>query len=374
MKIFYKSIILFWSILLFLSCNSVDDLSKGEDEELIYKYVKHKNNRVASLIMDDVQYNDWVKNNIFKSDVEKVMKLTKDIYKEFPDKYDFIILLLNEYETPKSLETTSATGDGFFKPVSNDINGIGCIIAQCTNPIYSNSYLFGSSEGKLKGVLHLGNRRLIKNGPILHELMHHWGNHALETESVSEFGNNISSFPTGKNNGSHWGFTGGNVNGQLGGFIQSTLKENDDSTYSVDKFQPIRHINNYHAPYNELELYLAGLIPIDSVKDFDVFKNITSFTSGSIFSKKYRFKASSRITYTSESLKELLGKRIPDVNDSQKNFKILLMVISNNILTNEEFNQIDSDTEWFHKKEFDNLPEYNFYEATKGKGSITIGY
>ena len=374
MKIFYKSIILFWSILLFLSCNSVDDLSKGEDEELIYKYEKHKNNRVASLIMDDVQYNDWVKNNIFKSDAKKVMKLTKDIYKEFPDKYDFIILLLNEYETPKSLETTSATGDGFFKPVSNDIDGIGCIIAQCTNPIYSNSYLFGSSEGKLKGVLHLGNRRLIKNGPILHELMHNWGNHALETESVSEFGNNISSFPNGKNNGSHWGFTGGNVNGQLGGFIQSTLKVNDDSTYSVDKFQPIRHINNYHAPYNELELYLAGLIPIDSVKDFDVFKNITSFTSGSIFSKKYRFKASSRITYTSESLKELLGKRIPDVNDSQKNFKILLMVISNNILTNEEFNQIDADAEWFHKKEFDNLPEYNFYEATKGKGSITIGY
>ena len=40
----------------------------------------------------------------------------------------------------------------------------------------------------------------------------------------------------------------------------------------------------------------------------------------------------------------------------------------------ETFNQIDSDTEWFHKKEFDNLPEYNFYEATKGKGSITIGY
>ena len=375
MKIFYKSIILFWSILLFFSCNSVDDLSKGEDEELIYKYEKHKNNRVASLIMDDVQYNDWVKNNIFKSDAKKVMKLTKDIYKEFPDKYDFIILLLNEYETPKSLETTSATGDGFFKPVSNDIDGIGCIIAQCTNPIYSNSYLFGSSEGKLKGVLHLGNRRLIKNGPILHELMHNWGNHALETESVSEFGNNISSFPNGKNNGSHWGFTGGNVNGQLGGFIQSTLKVNDDSTYSVDKFQPIRHINNYHAPYNELELYLAGLIPIDSVKDFDVFKNITSFTSsGSIFSKKYRFKASSRITYTSESLKELLGKRIPDVNDSQKNFKILLMVISNNSLTNEEFNQIDADAEWFHKKEFDNLPEYNFYEATNGKGSITIGY
>ena len=50
------------------------------------------------------------------------------------------------------------------------------------------------------------------------------------------------------------------------------------------------------------------------------------------------------------------------------------MVISNNILTNEEFNQIDADAEWFHKKEFDNLPEYNFYEATNGKGSITIGY
>ena len=62
--------------------------------------------------------------------------------------------------------------------------------------------------------------------------MHHWGNHALETESVSNYGNNISSFPFGRNNGSHWGFTGGNVNGQLGGFIQSTLQEYDDSIYS----------------------------------------------------------------------------------------------------------------------------------------------
>jgi len=42
MKIFYKSIILFWSILLFLSCNSIDDLSNGEDEELIYNYEKQK--------------------------------------------------------------------------------------------------------------------------------------------------------------------------------------------------------------------------------------------------------------------------------------------------------------------------------------------
>ncbi len=377
MKIFYKSIILFWSILLFLSCNSIDDLSNGEDEELIYNYEKHKNNRVATLIMNDEQYNDWVENNTFKKNKSNLIKLTKDIYKEFPDKYDFIILLLNESKTPKSLETESAKGEGSFQPVSNDINGIGCIIAQCTNPIYSNSNLFGSSEGKLKGVIHLGNRKLIKNGPILHELMHHWANHALETESVSNYGNNISSFPFGRNNGSHWGFTGGNVNGQLGGFIQSTLQEYDDSTYSVNKFEPVRHINDYHAPYNELELYLAGMLPIDSVKDFDVFKNITSlslYAIGSASNKRMRFKASSRTTYTSEYLKELLGKRIPDVNDSQKNFKILLMVISNNSLTNEEFNQIDADAEWFHKKEFDNLPEYNFYEATKGKGSITIGY
>ena len=96
MKIFYKSIILFWSILLFFSCNSIDDLSKEEDEELIYKYEKHKNNRVASLIMDDEQYNDWVENNTFRKNKSNLIKLTKDIYKEFPDKYDFIILLLNE--------------------------------------------------------------------------------------------------------------------------------------------------------------------------------------------------------------------------------------------------------------------------------------
>ena len=76
-----------------------------------------------------------------------------------------------------------------------------------------------------------------------------------------------------------------------------------------------------------------------------------------------------------------LGKRIPDVNTSQKHFKILELIITNKTLTEDEWEVFDQDAEWFgYKGSDENLVGnahkfmYNFYEATKGKGSITIGY
>ena len=83
---------------LILSCNSIDDLSKGG--KLIYKYEKHKNNRVASLIMDDNQYNEWVKNYEY----DDLKELIKDIYKVFPNEYDIILLIINEDSLLSSFE------------------------------------------------------------------------------------------------------------------------------------------------------------------------------------------------------------------------------------------------------------------------------
>ena len=392
MKIFYKSIILFWIILLFLSCNSIDDLSKGE--KLIYKYEKHKNNRVASLIMDDNQYNEWVKNYEFRNDDEKLKELIKDIYKVFPNEYDIILLIINEDSLLSSFEANGIKIKASNKSISNKIQGIGMSLRG--GPVrFDRGYQYGSGMHMLKNIIHQNTNVSFKDGPMLHELMHNWANYCIKSEGLYEAGSNLTSFPIGKyiydsNNvliggAAHWGFTGGNICGHLGGFKQSSLEDLGNNTYRVDRFS--MHNNTYSnsgilragTPYNELELYLAGMIPIDSVKDFDVFKKITSLK---LKGSKFEFVSSSRTTYSTESLLDSLGKRIPDFKTSQKHFKMLEIIITNKPLTEDEWEVFDKDAEWFaYKGSDENLVGndfhkfmYNFYEATKGKGSITIGY
>ena len=204
----------------------------------------------------------------------------------------------------------------------------------------------------------------LKYGPALHEVAHSWANFALATHSVNAPGSNISSFEYG----SHWGFTGGSTKGQLGGFKQSSLIEHGNNLYTVEPFGPNANGGN-GIPYNELELYLMGMIPISSVSNFDMFTDITSFTTSLT---AYDFTASTRTTYTPESLEDQLGARVPSSGNSQKDFKLLIVVLTDNPLTEEEWNRVDATAEWFSKKGDDGTSLYNFWEATNGAGSITI--
>ena len=100
-----------------------------------------------------------------------------------------------------------------------------------------------------------------------------------------------------------------------------------------------------------------------------MFSDITSLI---VSQTAYDFTASTRTTYTPESLEELLGKRVPNHNNSQKNFKLLIVVLTDNPLTEEEWNRVDATAEWFSRKGDDGTNSYNFWEATSGVGSITI--
>ena len=122
-------------------------------------------------------------------------------------------------------------------------------------------------------------------------------------------------------------------------------------------------------PYNELELYLMGMLPISSVPAFDMFTDITSLT---IENATYEFSASARTTYDTEALIDLLGERSPSFEDSQKDFTTLVVVITESPLTNDEWSRVDATAEWFSKREDDGTGLYNFWEATNGFGSITI--
>ena len=112
-----------------------------------------------------------------------------------------------------------------------------------------------------------------------------------------------------------------------------------------------------------------GMIPVSSVANFDMFTDITSLA---VNSSTFDFTASTRTTYTPESLEELLGQRVPSAGSSQKDFKLLVVVITDDPLSDDEWDKVDATAEWFSKKEDDGSSLYNFWEATNGVGSITI--
>jgi len=334
-------------LLIFVAC---EDEAPSDADNTIHEFELHSNNRVSSLLMTESEYSDWINNDGF-TDSGMRIPLINDVYNKFPDEYDFIFFVLNEPSIPANLYYY-----GMLIGVSNNVQGIG-------KSIYDYSSDYGSS-GKLKAVMQLTGLEYLKYGPALHELAHQWANFALPTHSVDAPGTNLTSYLYG----SHWGFTGGSTKGQLGGFKQSTLIDNGNNSYTVEEFGPFANGGN-GIPYNELELYLMGMIPISSVSNFDMFTDITSLA---VNTSTFDFTANTRTTYTPQSLEELLGQRDPSIDNSQKDFKLLVVVITDSPLSDDEWNKVDATAEWFSKKEDDGTSLYNFWEATNGVGSITI--
>ena len=112
-----------------------------------------------------------------------------------------------------------------------------------------------------------------------------------------------------------------------------------------------------------------GMIPVSEVADFDMFANITSLD---IVSSTFNFIAENRTTFSPESLIELLGQREPSFEDSQKDFKILAVVLTDHSLSEEEWTKVDATVEWFSNPGDDGTYLYNFWEATRGNGTVTI--
>lgn len=304
----------------------------------------HQNNRVASLLMSPDEYTNWISNDEFNTPAVREA-LFQDIYQKFEDEFDFVFLILNGDDKPSNLPF------GQLIQVSNDVAGIGL------NP-FDNSSSYGSS-GKLKAVMHLTRRDYLRSGPSLHELMHNWGNFGIDTEGTFNGTDFFRFIP-------HWGVTGGSSKGQLGGFSQKTLIDNGSGSYSVEPFNSFANGGN-SIPYNQMELYTMGMIPLTDVEDFDVFTGI----SNTNFSEDpYTFDATEKTTYTASSLETLLGQRVPSSITSQKDFRALIIVLTDSPLTTEQWDVVDDNSEKFSRTSSDFSGLSNFWEATNGLGTL----
>lgn len=279
------------------------------------------------------------------------------IYEVFKDDFDFITLLYNQ------VDRAAAGGPfGTFATAQNKVGGIGQNVMSDAAARES-SARFGSA-GKLKGVLSLFTIDSLVRGPALHELAHCCGNFIISSTGYV----------------AHWGYTGGSSAGQLGGFTQSSLVVNqlqgpNSPQYIVDDFGLVANGGN-SVPYNDLELYLMGFIPAAQVQPFDVFTGISDAVrdvlqvaaDGKVI---IRFNATKRERWTIEKIIDEHGVRSPSAADSQKDFTMLVVLVSAGVPTAKQFDTADEGAENIGRNQDDGNPNYySFWEATGGRANM----
>ena len=287
-----------------------------------------------------------------------VEKYSARFYEHFSDEFDFLMFVSN-LDHIYNLDPEWCSSLARYHPVKNDVQGLG-------QPIISDND-WGSAE-KLQGVIHFayndtysyGRQSLLTGGVGLHELIHRWANNSVPTI-----------YPY------HWGFC--SANGHLGGFDIANLVELGGGQYTAGRFNEGHH-TAVTGLYSPIELYLAGFIPPEEVPDLWVAEDgkwlrdegghIVRANSG------YMIFTASRIrTYTIEDIIAEHGPRIPDHSQAQKDFRaaVILLINEDYPVKRQNLESLSDDVSWLSYPGQDETDQYNFYEATGGRGTITMG-
>ncbi len=290
---------------------------------------------------------------------DKVDILTQKVYEKFEDAFDFVVLLYNV----GNMEEIAGEIAGEFVHISNSVQGIG-------QDIFDDTADFGS-HGRVKGCIQLSSRRQVK-GSFLHEIMHNWGALDFGQQCVDIDGN------SDRDTGGHWGIS--SINGLLGGFDVNTLERNVDGISNKYKaycsltdwcFFTVNSSSYAYAPF---ELYLMGFIPPEEVPNIHYFTDVKGSKSENP-SKNGIFYAEEEHVLTIEDIIARFGPRIPDCNNSQKNFNVLLIVVTKDAVNDREWGLIESDVRGMQNQGSSGFlyGNMNFYEATGGRGTLTFG-
>jgi hypothetical protein len=312
----------------------------------------HKNKRLVSFRVSQGELESWNRDNY---DLAK--SYTQSIYSYFDDKFDVILFIVN---SPKKPEATDYYGK--LVSIKNETLGLGL-------DLFDKSYEYGS-QGKLKAILHLPAISLIRKGPSLHEFSHMFANYILDGKAIN--------YKTGKEQDmrSHWGFIGsgkGKYGGQLGGFSPAYLKELGGNVWKVEGGFGVNANGGNSLPYSPLELYLMGFSD-KNIVDGDIIY----FTSLRPYDKTLNEEQKKDLyfygTKNSISIEQLVkdkGERVPSFSQSQKQFRILSVLLTSEKVSDVEWEETDEALRLLCLEGDDKDDSiFNFWEATKGVGSL----
>lgn len=268
-----------------------------------------------------------------------LLDFSNKVYAKYADKADFIFLVMNRAEKP------AGASDGIYASAKNDTKGLGLDAFDWTAQ-------FGSA-GKLQGVMYFPYRSAVSEGPSLHELAHRWGNYAVETDLPS-----------------HFGFS--SAGRQLGGFDDATLKSLGGNQYQASitgrkGFGTYANGGN-SVGYSDVELYLMGLLPPSEVQPFHVATGAQwiDVAAGT-------FSATTMTAQTVDDIIKQHGARTPDHTASQKEFHVLTVLVSTTTPTESDLKAVAEQVGPFaHAGSDGNAYRMNFYEATRGKGTLQV--
>ena len=310
---------------------------------------------------------------------DKIKTITQEIYRHVNDRYDFIFLITNNKTKPVEVSYS-----GVFLKVQNDVQGIG-------DPLYDNTASYGS-DGKLKGIMHFAYRSAITRGPTLHEISHYWANKfRFDAQSDGSDGYYLGA-------GAHWGYTGFyGGKGQLGGFdaAQGNFQSENKSfthngtawnLYSADYFGTNANGGN-GIPYNDVELYLMGMLPKSEVKDLLIPQpwgralednELQEVKDQGIYQPGRRYFLATdmlRKSWSDVLSEHQIPDRKPASTDSQKTFRILTVLLDTQIPKSYAVKIVSHHIESLaYRGDDHDEHNYNFWEATRGVGSLVVNH
>lgn len=268
------------------------------------------------------------------------------LYSRFEDVFDFIMFFSNLDDFD---EHEHAHYYGVYSSVRNDTAGVGL------RTFYDNRY--GSAE-TLKGVIHYPYNRALRSGPSLHEILHAWANYTIPTAV-----------------GAHWGFS--SANGQLGGFDIGNLVELGDNRYAAGQFGTFANGGNRPA-YSPIELYFAGYIPPEEVADLWVAADGEWVVEDGDLVRTEDghgiFTANDVRTYSIEDIVAKAGPRTPSMAEAQWHFRVAVVLLTDDDhpATDEQLALLSDHAAWFSLPARDESHLHNFFEATGGRGTVTM--
>ena len=268
-------------------------------------------------------------------------------YAHFADEFDFLMFFSNLDDIA---DHEDAPYFGVYSAVSNDVDGIG------RARFYDSRY--GSAE-RLKGAIHFPYNRALLYGPSPHELQHAWSNYAVPTAV-----------------GGHWGFS--SADGQLGGFDFADLAELGNGRYAAGWFGTIANGGNGPA-YSLIELYFAGYVAPEEVPDLWVAEDgawlvedgdVVRTDDGQAI-----FAASDVRTYSMDDIVAENGNRVPAMSEAQWHFRVaaILLTDDDHPATTAQLDLLSEHAASFTERGSDGRDRlHNYYEATAGRGSVTM--
>ena len=303
--------------------------------------------------------------------IPRLKDITNRVYSKVNDDFDFIFFVLN---TPVDDVIKEQLGFyGLTSRVSNNVQGLGIGKHDFTDQ--------WGSQGKLISALFFPYYDALSAGPALHEILHSYGTFICPTYDLGK-----SQYLA------HWGIS--NADGQAGGFkYLRVVEENVDGVEGKTLYQASRRPETNRdgsfkyggfginandgngTTYSDIELYLMGLKSDDELRSANFQLDVYSGNEyqADSFAEGY-FSSTAKKSYTIDDIIARNGKRVPDYSASQKQFKVLTVVLTPEMAEQNYMNEIMRDINWLAGEIDDaTYPHlYNFRQATQNRGSILV--